>query len=317
MRLHRDERTYRHAPHAMAATDEDAREGFERVRQHWQEHGFGYHTVEQEGAVVGFGGVKRNPDPELNLYYRFFPETHGQGLAREAAREWVAWAVEWLPPVPVIAVAAQHNPASIATARTAGLSALGQRELPDDPPECGPSVLLRSPVVDIVGSESFDVATRDQVLDLWCATTEAGGAVGFLPGAPRSAIEGPLVAHEAQMASGDGVAVLLRAPNSGQVVALGWWVRPGNPLLWHRRTAYRVMTDPDQRGRNLGRLLMAAMHRAARADGAEIAELGVRGGYGTEVFYERCGYTETGRLPGGIRVAPGDDRDDISMARRL
>jgi len=49
----------------------------------------------------------------------------------------------------------------------------------------------------------------------------------------------------------------------------------------------------------------------------EIVELGVRSGYGTEDFYAGLGYEEIGRLKGGIRVAPGDDRDDIHMARRL
>lgn len=38
---------------------------------------------------------------------------------------------------------------------------------------------------------------------------------------------------------------------------------------------------------------------------------------GTEEFYARCGYREVGRIEGAIRVAPGGDRDDILMARRL
>lgn len=29
--------------------------------------------------------------------------------------------------------------------------------------------------------------------------------------------------------------------------------------------------------------------------------------------YAFCGYREVGRVPGAIRVAPGDDRDDVSM----
>ena len=56
---------------------------------------------------------------------------------------------------------------------------------------------------------------------------------------------------------------------------------------------------------------------SAREDAVEIVELGVRSGYGTEDFYAGLGYEEIGRLKGGIRVAPGDDRDDIHMARRL
>ena len=118
------------------------------------------------------------------------------------------------------------------------------------------------------------------------------------------------------MAEGRAAAVLLREP-AGALVALGWWVAGPNPLLAHRRTAYRVMSHPERRGRNLGRLLMAAMHRVAREDGVEVVELGVRGGTGADAFYARLGYREVGRLPGGIRVAPGEHRDDIWMARRL
>ncbi len=35
------------------------------------------------------------------------------------------------------------------------------------------------------------------------------------------------------------------------------WLADRNALLGHTRTAYRIMTAPDLRGRNLGRLLMA------------------------------------------------------------
>ncbi|MGA8044978.1 MAG: GNAT family N-acetyltransferase, partial [Dermatophilaceae bacterium] len=131
---------------------------------------------------------------------------------------------------------------------------------------------------------------------------------------------GALEAHEQQMRDGRATAVVVRdpdAPGDPAVAAVGWWVREPAALLAHRRTAYRVMTDPDKRGRNLGRILMAAMHRSARAEGVEIATLTVRGGLGLERFYERCGYREVGRIEGGIRVASGDDRDDILMARRL
>jgi hypothetical protein len=43
----------------------------------------------------------------------------------------------------------------------------------------------------------------------------------------------------------------------------------------------------------------------------------VRGGQGIEGFYAGHGYTEVGRLPGALRVADGDDRDEIFMWLRL
>ena len=45
--------------------------------------------------------------------------------------------------------------------------------------------------------------------------------------------------------------------------------------------------------------------------------LDVRSGLGTTRFYETCGYVEVGRVPGVIRVASGDDRDSVVLARRL
>jgi Acetyltransferases, including N-acetylases of ribosomal proteins len=116
IRLHRDPRTYAHAPHAMAPTDEAAGEQFDKVVRHWGEHGFGYHLVEQDGSVVGCGGLKVNPATEdhgreLNLYYRLAFEAHGQGLAREAARAWVAWGIEWLPAQPIVAAVSVGEPA--------------------------------------------------------------------------------------------------------------------------------------------------------------------------------------------------------------
>ena len=243
----------------------------------------------------------------------------GYGDPLEAARAWVAAGVEHLKGT-VVAVAKEHNLASVRTALAAGLGRAGTRKDPQDPVGTAPSVLLRAPRVEVVRAEGFTRATRRDVLDLWCRVTASGGAVGFLPSEPREAHAAALAAHEEQMRAGRATAVLLRDPDTPgdpAVAGLGWWVQEPVTLLAHRRTAYRVMTDPDRRGRNLGRILMAAMHRAAREEGVELVTLGVRGGMGLEGFYERCGYREVGRVAGGIRVAPGDDRDDVTMARRL
>jgi hypothetical protein len=59
---------------------------------------------------------------------------------------------------------------------------------------------------------------------------------------------------------------------------------------------------------------MAAAADAARGfDGIEAIRLTCRGGTGVDRFYASCGYKECGRVPDAIRVAPGDDRDDITM----
>jgi RimJ/RimL family protein N-acetyltransferase len=258
----------------------------------------------------------RQADGHLNLYYRFDHAAHGRGYAREAAREAVALATEWLPEVPVRAVVRPGHDASLRTAGRAGLFHAGTVRHPDDRPDEDPSVVLEAPRVDRVAGP-LDEAGRDEVLDLWCRVNDAGGAVGFRSGASREEVASTLARHEAQMADGQALLGQLRDA-SGRLLGLAWWVASPTPLMAHALWLYRVMVDPDLQGRNLGRLLMAGMHRLAReSEGVEMVTLDYRSGSGVGGFYARCGYTEVGRVPGAIRVAPGDDRDDVIMTRRL
>jgi histone acetyltransferase (RNA polymerase elongator complex component) len=73
------------------------------------------------------------------------------------------------------------------------------------------------------------------------------------------------------------------------------------------------MVHPDLQGRGYGAALMREAERAAREIGWDALHLTVRSGLGTERFYAGLGYKEVGRLPGALRVAPGDDRDEIHM----
>ena len=317
--LHRDPRTYTHAPHAMATSDEAAEEAFETCRQHWAERGFGVWMAQDRGygAVVGVCGLTvRQPDaPFLNLYYRLGFDHLGRGLGTEMSRACAAVAVERLPALPVWALVKEANTASVRTALASGFERVGTRVLQDDLPDEPPSTVFEAPRLESV--TSLDPGTREQVLDLWVRTNDAGGSVGFLPGASRDRVDAALRAHEESMASGSTVSVLLRSAADGRVLGLSFLVRGSNPLLDHTRTVYRVMADPSARGRNLGRLLMAATHRVAREAGVEVLVLSVRSGTGLSRFYESCGYAESGRVLGAIRVAPDDERDDITMTRRL
>jgi RimJ/RimL family protein N-acetyltransferase/GNAT superfamily N-acetyltransferase len=318
VRLHRDPASYEHAIFAMPESDDDAAQSFADCLDRWQSAGFDYGVVEESSTRtgIGVGGLRRRPEASgedvLNLYYRLAGAVHGRGFATEAARAWTAHALEWLPDLPVVARSRESNVASVRTALSAGLEVVGSND--DGRGGAAPQTLLRAPRVE--AHDWFDEETRESLLDLWCAVNDTGGAVGFLPGAPRHQVAQALAAHEEGMADGSTTGVVLRDP-AGAVVGAGFWVADRNALLGHARTAYRIMTHPDRRGRNLGRLLMAGMHRVARAQGVEVAVLDVRSGLGTTRFYEGCGYVEVGRVPGVIRVAPGDDRDSVVMARRL
>ena len=103
----------------------------------------------------------------------------------------------------------------------------------------------------------------------------------------------------------------------GEVAGFAVLSLPVSPLRRHWATVLRVQVRPEHQGRGLGRVLMAGIHDIARARGLEFLHLTARGGTGLEAFYAELGYREFGRMPGAIRVAPGDDRDEIHLTCRL
>ncbi|MBV2355014.1 GNAT family N-acetyltransferase [Streptomyces sp. J2-1] len=156
-------------------------------------------------------------------------------------------------------------------------------------------------------------ALRDGILDLWADVTDAGGSVGFVPPADREAIRPELVRHLALMADGR-TRLLVGHDSAGRVAATAFVTFNSHRLMTHWVWLYTVMVHPRHQGRGHGRDLMSAAADAVRGiDGVEAIRLTCRGGLGLERFYASCGYKEVGRVPGAIRVAAGDDRDDVIM----
>lgn len=161
---------------------------------------------------------------------------------------------------------------------------------------------------------------RRQLIDCWVAVANAGGAViaTGLPMPPVSAREVALVAD--QLIAGldaDRSRILIAA--YGDTLA-GWLVvrRDPHPLIAHCGVVNHVQTHPGFRGMGIGAALMERVRVVAREEmGLERLQLSARAGLGLEKFYARLGWVEVGRWPGALRVAPGDDRDDILMSIRL
>ncbi|MFI1565034.1 GNAT family N-acetyltransferase [Streptomyces sp. NPDC020490] len=154
---------------------------------------------------------------------------------------------------------------------------------------------------------------RDGLLDLWADVTDAGGAVGFVPPVTREEIRPELLKHFVAMSEGRA-RLLCGHDEEGRVAAAAFLTHNTHRLMKHWVWLYTVMVHPRHQGRGYGRDLLAAAAEAARGlDGVEAIRLTCRGGLGLERFYGSCGYKEVGRVPGAIRVAPGDDRDDVIM----
>jgi GNAT superfamily N-acetyltransferase len=158
-----------------------------------------------------------------------------------------------------------------------------------------------------------DDRLRQELIDCWLTVSNAGGAVGF-PFLPVSAAIVAPVAEEL-IAGLDPRRSRLLIALAGDDLA-GWvhLHRNPDPLVAHWGTVSRLQTRPAFRGRGIGGALMRHARQVARQEmGLEQLHLAVRGGTGLERFYARLGWEITGRWPGALRLAPGDDRDEILM----
>ncbi|CAM5703481.1 N-acetyltransferase OS=Streptomyces fumanus OX=67302 GN=GCM10018772_60430 PE=4 SV=1 [Streptomyces fumanus] len=137
--------------------------------------------------------------------------------------------------------------------------------------------------------------------------------MGFVPPVTREEIRPELVRHLVAMAEGR-TRLLVGHDADGRVAATAFLTFNTHRLMTHWLWLYTVMVHPRHQGQGYGRDLLAAAADAARTcEGIEAIRLTCRGGTGLERFYASCGYKEVGRVPGAIRVAPGDDRDDVFM----
>ncbi|MCX5199081.1 GNAT family N-acetyltransferase [Streptomyces sp. NBC_00249] len=156
-------------------------------------------------------------------------------------------------------------------------------------------------------------ALYEEILDLWTEVTNAGGAVGFVPPVVPDDIR-PQLLTQVGMVSDGRMRLLMGRDEEGALAAVSFLGLNQHRLMTHWIWLYTVMVHPRHQGRGYGRELLAASAEHARTiGGVEAIRLSCRGGMGLEDFYASCGYKEVGRVPDGVRVAPGDDRDDITM----
>lgn len=163
--------------------------------------------------------------------------------------------------------------------------------------------------------ERIDDGLRAEMLECWVEATNAGGAVGFVGQVtPEDVV--PLL-DQSIAAAHDGKRLLVVLCVGDRLAGFGYLVWNAMVQQSHWATVIALMVHPARQGKGLGRVLLDGIADVARERGMEFLTLDYRDGLGLGEFYSKLGFVEVGRIPHCIRVAPGDDRDGVSMMRRL
>lgn len=169
--------------------------------------------------------------------------------------------------------------------------------------------------VELVPNVFEDEKLLSELIDIWTEVSNAGGAVGFVPPVTRSEVEAVARHAFAATAAEDHLVV---AHRDDEPVGFCFLAQRPGPLFRHWVTIKRLQIRPALQGQGLGGRILDEIHRIATEElGLEQIHLTVRGGTGTEAFYEKHGYEIIARIPDVIRVAPDDTREEIYMVKRL
>ena len=163
---------------------------------------------------------------------------------------------------------------------------------------------------------SLDEALTEQLVDIWLDVGNAGGSVGTPVPAIRDDVR--LLSEKAFRSVQEGDDHVVVAYRDEKPVGFAFLTHNPGALFTHWAIVKRLQVHPSLQGNGIGSAFMREITRLAKEElGLEQLQLTVRGGTGTEGFYERFGYRVVGRIPGAIRVKPGDDRDMIYMVTTL
>ncbi len=111
--------------------------------------------------------------------------------------------------------------------------------------------------------------------------------------------------------------LLLVARLDDRIVGSGQLALPKWPNARHRAELQKLFVGRSLRGRGVGKLLVTALHAAARERGRSLILLGARRGAPAENFYRSLGYQEIGVIPGYAVGTAGERYDNVSFYHEL
>ena len=173
---------------------------------------------------------------------------------------------------------------------------------------------MRVPSFRIVPAPELDDVVP-ALVDRFTETVNAGVPMGFNQPLSRKQGRDYWLSLRAELEAGSRLLVAA-CTNDGVVgagqLALSMW--PNSP---HRAELQKVFVAVSCRGRGIGRLLMNALHDAARERGRSLLLLNTRKDGRAEAFYKRLGYREAGVIPGWTLGPAGERYTHVTLYREL
>ncbi|HEX4469398.1 MAG TPA: GNAT family N-acetyltransferase [Gemmatimonadaceae bacterium] len=152
-------------------------------------------------------------------------------------------------------------------------------------------------------------------VELLRETVNDGSPLGFVPPITPTQARDYWLSLRPELYAGSRV--LLATFAERRVIGSGQLRLPTVPNGLHRAEVQKVFVSNARRGRGIGRVLMAALHDAARQHGRNLLLLNTRRGGRAEAFYKRLGYREVGVVPGYTMGTAGERHDSTALYRQL
>jgi GNAT superfamily N-acetyltransferase len=146
-------------------------------------------------------------------------------------------------------------------------------------------------------------------------TVDGGHSMGFLPPLTRANARRYWLSLRPELQAGSRL--LLVASCEGNIIGTGQLVLSPWSNSQHRAELQKLFVASSLRGRGIGKLLLAALHDAARQRGRSLLVLNTRQGEPAQELYKRLGYTEVGVVPGWTLGPAGEKYAHVTLYQHL
>ncbi len=170
--------------------------------------------------------------------------------------------------------------------------------------------------IEIRQASSADLpAIAPALADMLIETVQGGSSLGFL--APLDRDEALAYWRSLGSDLDMGKRLLLIAVDGAEIVGSGQLGLTQWSNGRHRAELQKLLVRAERRGEGIGRLLVAALHDAARERGRTLLMLDTRRGSAAERFYRGLGYQELGVVPGYAVGLSGERFDTVFFYTEL